>query len=85
MLLYFHNLKLTSELKFRAIEIISEVSLKFSLILYFDTTHHLGKVKTEKRQQVDSSQTKSEMFDCRIENSVTKERSSMQFQIICNK
>lgn len=77
-------MKLTSELKFYAIEIISEVSLKFSL-MYFNTTHHLGEVKTEKREQVGSSKTKSKMFDCRIENTVTKERSSMQFQIICNK
>lgn len=68
---------MTSELKFHAIEIISEVPLKFSLILYFGTTHHLGKIKTEKGEQVGSSKTKRKMFDYRIENTITKEMSNM--------
>lgn len=73
-------MKLTSELKFHAIEVISEVPLKCSEI-----THHLGKVKNKKTQQVASSKTKSKMFDYRIENKITKESSNMQFQVICDK
>lgn len=73
-------MKLTSELKFHAIEVISEVPLKFSEI-----TYHLGKVKNKKRKQVGSSKTKSKMFVYRIENTITKESSNMQFLIICDK